>query len=178
MGDVMDFPGLLAAMVKHLTRKAMYFGCYRYRVLEQVGSLVSLQAVGSVEGLPDMLMLPKAHGFASVTEDLMPSAMVLVQFEGGDPGAPFIAHYLSGPPLPNKILIDAQTEIKLGAAAEQFVALAATTDANFTAIKALLVPIATLLNGIASGLPVVTLGPGTIPPFVPASVSAVKVKAQ
>jgi hypothetical protein len=44
-------------------------------------------------------MLPKAHGFASVTEDLMPSAMVLVQFEGGDPGAPFVVHYLSGPPI-------------------------------------------------------------------------------
>lgn len=96
----MDLPELVKATVKHLIRPTLFYGAFRYRVLEQIGDLVSLQAVATVEGLPDQIMLPKCHGLGGTTEQLVPSTLVLVEFEGGDPAAPFVAHYMPGQPVP------------------------------------------------------------------------------
>jgi hypothetical protein len=103
---------LFLRIVEHITKKTRYYGFYPYRVVEQVGDRLSLQAVGSVEGLPDQLLLDKAHGFAGVKEVCAPASLVLVGFQGGSPGAPFIAFFL--PSTPVSVTIDAQTEIRLG----------------------------------------------------------------
>jgi hypothetical protein len=101
-----DINELFRRLIAWLTQKTIYYGFYRYRVIEQLGDTVSLQAVGDVNGLKDQLRLPKMHGFSSVKEDLKPASLVLVGFEGGNPGAPFIAHYFPGPPIATNITID------------------------------------------------------------------------
>ena len=141
----MDLPDLLRGIIQHVMRRTMFYGLYRYRVISQArvfelsgggtgGDTVSLQAVGTVEGLPDLVSLPKCHGLAGTTEELAPSTLVLVAFEGGDPGVPFIAHYMPGQPAPVSITLRATQGIYLAGAAP--VALAAAVDSNIAALLA------------------------------------------
>ncbi|MFS8068764.1 MAG: hypothetical protein ACMG6S_20580 [Byssovorax sp.] len=109
---------LLRSIVEHLTKKTMFYGFYRYRVISQTeafelggggtgGDMVTLQAASKLDGLPGLVSLPKNHGLAGTTEHLAPSTLVLVGFEGGNPGAPFVCHVLPGQALPLSITIGA-----------------------------------------------------------------------
>ena len=140
-----DLSELLGLIAKHKTSNTRYYGAYRYRVLEQSGDYVSLQSVGAVAGLPDLPMVPKAHGIGGKSESLAPSTLVLVMFEGGDPGAPFVSHILSRQQPPTTITIDVRDSIHLGEAGTP-VALAAATDDNISALLAAV----NVLNGLAT----------------------------
>ena len=107
---------LLRSIIEHVMRRTMFFGLYRYRVISQTasfglggggtgGDVVTLQAASKIDGLPDLVALPKAHGLAGTTEHLAPSTLVLVGFEGGNPAAPFVCHVLPRQARPMSITV-------------------------------------------------------------------------
>ena len=112
---------LVAAIVERLTRPwRTYLGFYAYRVQAQDGERLTLQSVGT--SLPDQLHLDKSHGMAGAAEQCALGSIVLVGFQGGDPGAPFVAFYL--PSVPVRATVDASATIELGAGGVVAVALA------------------------------------------------------
>jgi hypothetical protein len=173
---------LFRAIVEHLTKRMRFYGFYRYRVISQTeafdlgggapgGDVVTLQAATKVDGLPGLVSLPKNHGLAGTTEHLAPSTLVLVGFEGGNPGAPFVCHVLPGQALPLSITIGASSTID---ASSGEVNVYAKDTANIIAETAVYIGgeemklaavgtlvdarLVTLLNGVnsalgASGLP-------------------------
>lgn len=90
-----------------------------------------------------------------------------------DPGDDLVLTLPGG----NEIRANATT-IALGHSPSDFVALASLVDANMTSIATILTALALFANGTSAGTPVVTLGPPTIPPFVPTPVAATITKAK
>lgn len=124
---------LVSAIVERLTRPwRTFLGFYAYRVQSQTGERVTLQSVGT--SLPDQLHLDKAHGMAGQSEQCALGSIVLVGFQGGDPGAPFVAFYL--PSVPVRATVDATTTIELGAGGAVPVALAPALQTYATDVAA------------------------------------------
>lgn len=157
-----DLSSIVSAIVERLTRPwRTFLGFYAYRVQSQTGERVTLQSVGT--SLPDQLHLDKAHGMAGQSEQCALGSIVLVGFQGGDPGAPFVAFYL--PSVPVRATVDATTTIELGAGGAVPVALAPALQTWATAVTADLGTISAQL---------VALGrPGLTPPHPLALASTV-----
>jgi hypothetical protein len=115
----MDLVRSLRRIIRHFTRKARFYGFYEYRVVESImrsvvegGERLTLQAVTKLEGLPDTPTVDKLHGVAGAFEQCAPGSLVLVGFRGGEPGRPYVGHYLPSTPL--RTLLDASLELTLG----------------------------------------------------------------
>lgn len=99
---------------KRLRRRQVYSSLHPYRVQRQDGDRLNLQAVNEGDDLlPEIPNLLKAHGMQGLKEVCRPGSIVLVGFQGGDPGKPFVAHFLEAQPLEAEI--DAEDEIRVGA---------------------------------------------------------------
>jgi hypothetical protein len=83
------FPGARSAL-----RKTRYLGTYRYRIIEQIDERLQLQAVDTVAGLPDQVLVSKAHGLPGVTTECAPAGEVLIVFADGNRSRPFVSAYL------------------------------------------------------------------------------------
>lgn len=128
-----DLSSIVASIVERLTRPwRTFLGFYPYRVQAQDGERLTLQSVGTA--LPDQLHLDKAHGMAGAGEQCALGSIVLVGFQGGDPGAPFVAFYL--PSVPVRATVDATTLIELGAGATVAMALAPALQTWATDVQA------------------------------------------
>lgn len=68
-------------------------GLYRYRVVQMVGTRVSVQAVKASAGAPDLLLIDQWPGVAGTHATLQPGGEVLVEFVQGEP---VITHYVGG----------------------------------------------------------------------------------
>jgi len=79
---------------RHEARKLRFLGTYRYRVIEQIADRLQLQAVDAITGLPDQLLVDKAHGLPGVTTECAPSGEVLIVFADGNRALPFVSAYL------------------------------------------------------------------------------------
>lgn len=75
-------------------KKLRLLGTYRYRVIEQIEERLQLQAVDAIVGLPDQLLVDKAHGLPGVTTECAPSGEVLIVFADGKISQPFVSAYL------------------------------------------------------------------------------------
>lgn len=164
----------LRSAVERMTDSKL-FGVYKYRVSRMTSDRVELQAVTRAHGLPDMLPVSMWPGVAGAHGDLTPGAHVLVQFIEGDRTQPIVTHFAGKDGVgwtPANLTLDATTLIKLGDAAEHFVALANLVDARLDTIQA----------NFDSHTHVAPSGGGTTDPPTPlirslASVAATKVKA-
>ena len=81
-------------LAEHAASKARFFGTYLYRIIEQVADRLQLQAVDGVRGVPDQVLVTKAHGIPGVETTCVPSGECLVVFANGDPGKPRVIAYL------------------------------------------------------------------------------------
>lgn len=81
-------------LAEHAANKARFFGTYLYRVIEQISDRLELQAVDPVRGIPDQVLVTKAHGIPGVESTCTPSGEVLVVFANGDQGKPRVLAYL------------------------------------------------------------------------------------
>lgn len=86
----------------------------RYRVVAQVGSKLTLQAVDSGRGGPDSLEVPvwTAPGVSAM---FLPSSIVLVVFADGNPGFPRVI--AADPSLPLEATLDATVSVAVGPSA-------------------------------------------------------------
>lgn len=101
------------------------FGPWRYRVVRMSTDRVELQAVRRDAGLPDISPVSQWPGMAGMWAQLSPGAEVLVQFVEGDRTMPVLTHFAGKGGngwAPVSLVLDATTDIKLGASASQFVA--------------------------------------------------------
>ncbi|XXX73875.1 hypothetical protein WMF30_40135 [Sorangium sp. So ce134] len=129
MSAAAELARLLRFIESCIHRRMAYSWVHPYRVMSQntVSGRLSLQAVNEGDILPPQLVeVPKAHGTPGVDERCRPGTIVLVGFQGGDPGAPFVAHYIEPvrrpgeaetPVTPLELELDAQNEIRAGAGA-------------------------------------------------------------
>jgi hypothetical protein len=81
---------------EHSARKARFYATYLYRVIEQIADRLQLQAVDTTLGIPDQLLVTKAHGVPGVTSDCSSASEVLVVFANGDRSMPRVVAYLGG----------------------------------------------------------------------------------
>lgn len=109
---------LLRRFEKKIRSWAIFYGHHVYRVVRQEGNRLDVQAVGSLDGLPDQLVLEKSHGLQGITQACAEGALVLVAFRGGSPGDPYIAGYLPGA-LPATTNIDATDAVNIGQSADE-----------------------------------------------------------
>jgi hypothetical protein len=79
---------------EHAANKARFFGTYLYRIIEQIDDRLQLQAVDGVRGIPDQVLVTKAHGIPGVESTCSPSGEVLVVFANGNPDKPRVLAYL------------------------------------------------------------------------------------
>ena len=153
-------------------------GLWRYRVSQMDGDRVKLQAISRAAGLPDVLPVDMYPGMAGLHAALTNGAEVLVQFIEGSPTMPVITHFVGkgGPGHePSTITIDATSQIKMGAGASEFVALATKVLTELQDIK-------TAFDThthpfVATGAASPTSAP-TVPMPAPNSVAATLVKAE
>jgi hypothetical protein len=159
---------LVSAIVERLTRPwRTYLGFYPYRVQSQTGDRLTLQSVGT--GMDDEIQLDKAHGMAGQSEQNALGSIVLVGFQGGDRGAPFVAFYL--PSVPVRATIDASGTIELGAGGTVAVALAPALQAYSTALATFNADVKVQLA--AAGHPT-----ALTPPVLASTVASTLVKAR
>jgi hypothetical protein len=86
-------PRLLRAIVQRVTEGPLW-GAYRYKVVSMApDGRVNLQVVRKSSGVPDLLPVTQWPGVAGAYAELADGAEVLVEFEEGDRGRPFIAHF-------------------------------------------------------------------------------------
>jgi hypothetical protein len=86
-------------LAEHAAGRARFFGTHLYRIIEQItdpvfGDRLQLQAVDGVRGIPDQVLVNKAHGIPGVLSDCDPSGECLVVFANGDTSKPFVTAYL------------------------------------------------------------------------------------
>ena len=95
---------------------------HEYRVVQQSGPMVDLQAVRKAAGLPDLTRVAARPGAAGYAAQYKPGSLVLVGFVEGDPARPFIAFAgevgASGT-TPLEAAIDAITAVTVGALAQK-----------------------------------------------------------
>jgi hypothetical protein len=157
MSAAVELTRILRFVEAAIRRRLTYTWVHPYRVISQntVSGRLSLQAVNEGDVLlPQLVEIPKAHGAQGITEVCRPGTIVLVGFQGGDPAAPFIAHYIEPvlradeaetPQTPLEFELDAENEIRVGADATQEAARKADT-------VTVLLPPATFV-GTINGLP-------------------------
>lgn len=86
-------PRLLAALVQHVAEGPLW-GSYRYRVVSQNSDgRLNLQAVNKASGVPDLLPLTPWPGIPGATFEITEGSEVLVEFEGGNRGKPFVSKF-------------------------------------------------------------------------------------
>lgn len=110
----------LRAIVREMLPRHDFVGKYRYRVIAMAGDRVDLQAVRKGAGLPDILPVPIASGMAGLSAELTPGAIVLVEFNEGDPQYPIITGFSrdgGSTFLPVSLTIDATGRVRIGAQA-------------------------------------------------------------
>ncbi|XXY23363.1 hypothetical protein WME88_27505 [Sorangium sp. So ce216] len=128
MSAASEFAQLLRFVEERVLRWLVFSSFHPYRVQKQVGDRLNLQAVNEDNGLrmPEIPNVPKAHGTPGVREACRPGTIVLVGFHSGDPGAPYVAHYIDPvrrpdeaetPQTPLTLELDAEDEIRAGAGA-------------------------------------------------------------
>ncbi|KYF64529.1 hypothetical protein [Sorangium cellulosum] len=129
MSAAPDLARLLRFIESGIRRLMVYSWVHPYRVMSQnvVSGRLNLQAVNEGDVLlPQLVEVPKAHGSPGIDEKCRPGTIVLVGFQGGNPGAPFIAHYIEPvrrpgeaetPQTPLELELDAENEIRAGAGA-------------------------------------------------------------
>lgn len=131
---------LSSALARIVDREtgARIWGTWRYRVSEMDGDRVKLQAIARDAGLPDALPVDMYPGLAGAHAVLTNGAEVLVEFVEGLPTMPIVTRFVgkggSGFS-PVSMTLDATSEIKLGASASDFVALAAKVLTELQDIK-------------------------------------------
>lgn len=116
------------------------FGKWRYRVVRMNGARVNLQVVSTRAGLPNLLPLSMFPGMAGFHAELAQGAEVLVEFAEGKRTQPIITAFAGKDGagfIPVSVVHDIITEMKLGAGATQFVALANKVVTELNAVRAL-----------------------------------------
>lgn len=117
----MQFVDSLRKFIENCLRKTRFHGFYLYRIISEVArgpaqalgdSRLNLQVVTKADGIPDQLLIPKAHGAQGIAEDVQLSGLVLVGFQAGDPAQPYVAHYFAAAPV--RLYLDASSEIRVG----------------------------------------------------------------
>lgn len=109
----MNLEDLLGGVLDAVKRRARFHGFYLYEVASDDGARATLRRVGDVSGLPDELPITeKRYGSHGLSCQSAPGQQVLVGFEGGDPGRPFVAHYI--PADPKTLTVDAVDVIQIG----------------------------------------------------------------
>jgi len=96
-------------------------GTWRYRVVQQVGERLSLQAVAPRPGLPDAVFVPVAPGTPGLKSLVALGAEVGVTFLDRDPSLPVVTHHpaASGAGwLPRELDADASDVVRVGATAD------------------------------------------------------------
>jgi hypothetical protein len=83
-------------LAEHAAGKVRFFGTYLYRIIEQISDRLQLQTVDPVRGIPDQVLVTKAHGIPGALSDCLPSGECLVVFANGDTSKPFVTAYLGG----------------------------------------------------------------------------------
>ena len=83
-------------LAEHVSRRLRFLGTYTYRIIEQVGERLQLQSVDAIDGLPDQLLVDKAHGIPGVLSDCTPGGECLIQFADGKPSLPRVVGFLGG----------------------------------------------------------------------------------
>jgi hypothetical protein len=114
------------------------YGARRYRVQSVSGDRLMLQAVNRSAGLPDIGPISAWPGVAGAHAVPAVGAEVLVEFIEGDRAQPYVTAWAGKDGngfVPVSLLLDIQTTLKLGAAASEFVALAASTKARLDTIQ-------------------------------------------
>ena len=157
------------------------WGKRTYRVSEMDGDRVKLQAINRSAELPDILPVSMFPGVAGVHAALTPGATVAVEFLDGDPARPVVTGFVGKDGtgfVPVSLTLDASTEIKVGASASDFVALAAKVLTELQDIKSWAdththTTTATVSTGSAGVVSV-----PTTPMPAPSSVAATLVKAE
>lgn len=81
-------------LAEHAARKSRYLGTYLYRIIEQVADRLQLQAIDPVRGIPDQVLVTKAHGIPGVESTCSPAGEALVVFANGNPDKPRVLAYL------------------------------------------------------------------------------------
>lgn len=81
-------------LAEHAARKNRHLGTYLYRIIEQIGDRLQLQAIDPVRGIPDQALVTKSHGIPGVESTCSPSGEVLVVFANGNPDKPRVLAYL------------------------------------------------------------------------------------
>jgi hypothetical protein len=148
-----ELANLFRAVENSIRRWLVFSSLHPYRVQQQVGDRLNLQAVNEDDELrmPEIPNVPKAYGMQGVRERCRPGTIVLVGFHRGNPKAPFVAHYIEPvrrageaetPATPLELELDAQDEIRVGGAA----AVAAATRTGDTVT--VLLPPATFVGTI------------------------------
>ena len=163
------------------TTEAKIWGKRTYRVSEMDGDRVKLQAINRSAELPDILPVSMFPGVAGVHAALTPGATVAVEFLDGDPARPVVTGFVGKDGtgfVPVSLTLDASTEIKVGASASDFVALAAKVLTELQDIKSWAdththTTTATVSTGSAGVVSV-----PTTPMPAPSSVAATLVKAE
>jgi len=167
-------------LVARLTRETRFHGFYLYEVTDNAPtSKPSLIPVEGPPGLPstvmpDQLACPTLFGVPGARAELVKGARVLVGFQGGNPGRPFVGFHLENRPgsvLPSTVTLDATSTLTLGgdgaveaARAPELQSWAALVHAFLADVKAQLA---------AAGHPTTLTAPS-----LSAAVAAVKVRVE
>lgn len=110
----------LVKIVRRLTRYLRFYGTYEYRIVQQNGDLLDLQAVAKKIGMPDSLRTPMRPGVPGCKGKPQPGSFVLVRFVNGDPARAYVAEFVGnddGAFLPLEVSIDASAKVTAGNAA-------------------------------------------------------------
>lgn len=161
------------------------FGKYRYRVSQMSSDRVELQAVRRGVGLPDMLPLSMWPGVAGAHAELTPGAHVLVEFIEGDRRFPIVTGFAGKDGsgwTPENLTLDVTTLLKLGASADNYVALANLVKARLDTIQSTFDAHTHIFQqatgtGVSGSTPVSTAAPSSSIGSL-AAVAASKVKAE
>ena len=111
----------LRALVRDALPRLAYLAPRRYRIVEQIGERLTLQAVRAAAGVPDLLMVPVSPGVAGTRAEHTPGAVCVVQFLDGDPSAPMVTHFEAADGngwLPVGLTLDATGAVKVGPSAD------------------------------------------------------------
>lgn len=87
---------LVDALLARVEARLRFFGLWPYQVTKQAGARLTLRPQPLASGMPAVPQIDVAHGAGGLADELVPGAVVLVGFRGGDPGAPFVHGVLSG----------------------------------------------------------------------------------
>lgn len=174
LGDAFD------ALVDRAMARRIY-GPRKYRVVQMSSDRVELQAVDRTAGLPDIRPISMWPGMAGLHAALTPGSLVLVQFVDGDRTQPVVTHF-GGQGVngwaPTELVLDATSLIKVGAAAEQFAAMAGKVTDQFTRLKTSISGATPVTGDGGAALQTSIIAALNVPPVWPESVAASLVKVE